>query len=377
MSKKSETDCNVEKGVFGFEVTTTEACNFKCKYCFEREHVPTETKITASIIEDRVEQLFQADWFKEQYDGIKLILWGGEPMANVNLCRNLFNAFMHDERVCFFIYTNGSFINRYMDILRELKRKPFVKNTPKITIQVSYDGNPSHDLNRIDKMGNPTSKKAIHAIADLDAWGINYGLKATIAWRDYHLLPKCWMDYLELHNLWKDKIKMALTVDYYNVEFHKYKEQVTEALLEIASKEVMFFRRNNRFLSNIFNGNKAICATGRSMLCVNTDGNVYNCHGSIYSSCANELKYTNIFSKNFINSIEKANRFYKNSDIEPKECENCIAGTCLKCNVKKYEESDKETFLERWMDYSAQGELCEYYQLVGKIGSAMKSILRS
>jgi radical SAM protein with 4Fe4S-binding SPASM domain len=169
---------------------------------------------------------------------------------------------------------------------------------------------------------------------------------------------------------------MALTVDYYDVQFRKYKEQVTQALIEIARNETWFYRRHGRFLSNIFNANRAICATGRSMLCVNTDGNVYNCHGAIYSSCSNDLKYTNIFSENFINSIEKANKFYKNNHIEPEECKTCIASTCLRCNVKKYEESDKETFLEKWMDYSAQDELCEYYQLVGKIGAAMRSLIR-
>ena len=375
MSKKSENDCKIEKGVFGFEVTTTEACNFRCKYCFERDHVPTEKVLTASIIQDRVEELFQADWFKNQYEGIKLILWGGEPMANYHLCKNLFNAFMHDKRVCFFIYTNGSYINKYIDILRELKRKSFVKGTPKITIQVSYDGNPAHDKNRLDNEGKPTSKQVIHAIADLDAWGIDYGLKATMAWKDYHMLPECWMDYHELRKIWGDKIKMALTVDYYDVQFAKYKEQVTQALVDVASKEARFYMRHGRFLSNIFNANRAFCATGKSMLCINTDGNVYNCHGSIYSSCSNELKYTNIFSEKFINSIEKANKFYKNNHIEPDECKNCIANTCLRCNVKKYEESDKETFLERWMDYPAQKDLCEYYQLVGKIGAAMRSII--
>ena len=112
------------------------------------------------------------------------------------------------------------------------------------------------------------------------------------------------------------------------------------------------------------------------MAVVDTNGEVFYCHGAIYSKCSKEFKYTNIFSKNFINSIEKANKFFYDNHIEPEECNECVASSCLRCNVKKYEESDKETFKERWFDYPAQVQLCEYYKLVGKIGAALKNLIR-
>ena len=152
MKKKLEKGCD-SVNVFGLEVTTTEACNYQCKYCFERDHVPTEKILTASIIQDKVGELFQAEWFSNQYSGIKLILWGGEPTINHSLCENLFNTFMHDKRVCFFVYTNGSYIKKFLPILKDLKRKEFIGGTPKVNIQVSYDGNPIHDKNRLDKNG--------------------------------------------------------------------------------------------------------------------------------------------------------------------------------------------------------------------------------
>ena len=374
LSKKLKKDS--DKGVFGLEITTTQACNYQCTYCFERDHKPEEKLLDAKIIIKRVKQLFEADWFKEQYSSIKIILWGGEPTMNMPLCESLMEAFRNNERVCFFIYTNGSTIDNLIPTLRRLKDKPFIKkDQSKITIQISYDGNPSHDINRKDKKGNPTSWQAIQAIRELHKYGIDYGLKATMSWKDFKYMPECWDDFYGIHSIFGSKIKYALTVDYYNVQFLENRDIVKDALVKVAQREIKFFKEFGRFLSNIFRSNKAICATGKSMLCINTDGNVFNCHGAIYSKCSKDLQYSNIFDKNFINSIESANKLYKDNHIEPDECKECIAGSCLRCNVKKYEESEKKTHLDRWYDYPAQKDLCEYYRLVGKIGSAMGSVI--
>ena len=378
MNKESKKDCQIEKGVFGLEITTTQACNYRCSYCFERNFEPEERLLDAKIIIKRVEQLLDTEWFNDEYCGIKIILWGGEPTMNMPLCKQLMEAFRTNERVCFFMYTNGSTIDHLMPTLRRLQKRHFIKDTPKVTIQVSYDGMPIHDLRRKNSKGEPTSPEVKYAIYELDKYKINFGLKSTITWRDFHFIPESWEDIRALNYIYDEsKLKYSLTVDYYNVQFRKYKDQVEEALIDISRREIKFYKKYGHFLSNIFRSNRAFCATGKSMAVIDTNGDVFYCHGSIYSKCSNELKYTNIFSKGFINSIENANKFFHDNHIEPEECNECIASSCLRCNVKKYEESDKETFKERWYDYPAQGELCEYYQLVGKIGSAMGLLLRS
>jgi uncharacterized protein len=374
---ESERDCEIEKGVYGLEITTTQACNFQCSYCFERNHQPEEQLLDARLIIKRVNQLLEAEWFRKQYSGIKLILWGGEPTMNMPLCKTLMEAFRKNERIAFFLYTNGSTIDNLMPTLRRLKEQPFVKEgMSKVTIQVSYDGNPLHDLNRKDRCGETTSRIVLHAIRELHKYGIEFGLKATLTWKDYKHISESWDDFNMLHRIFGSKIKYALTVDYYNVEFSKYKNIIEQKLVEIAQKEIKFFKKHGYFLSNIFRSNKAICATGKSMCCIDVNGDVYNCHGSIYSKCSNDFKYTNIFDKNFINNIQRANKLYRDNHIEPDECIECIAGACLRCNVKKYEESNKETHLDRWYDYPAQKDLCRYYKLVGKVGAAVESILR-
>jgi radical SAM protein with 4Fe4S-binding SPASM domain len=373
--KKGSKNC--DKGVYGLEITTTESCNYRCSYCFERCHEPDEGLLNAKLIINRVKQLLKADWFNEQYSGIKLILWGGEPTMNMPLCKSLMEAFRTNERVCFFVYTNGSTIDNFMPTLKRLKNMPFIKDDlSKVTIQVSYDGNPIHDLRRKNAKGDPTSREVKRAIYELEKNKIDFGLKSTMTWKDFHLMPIAWYDIADLNYIYdKSNLKYSMTVDYYNVEFRKYKEQVEKALIKVAKQEFIFFKEHGYFLSNIFKSNRAFCATGKSMAVVNTNGDVYYCHGSIYSKCSDDLKYTSIFDKDFINSIEKANKFLFENHIEPKECKECVASSCLRCNVKKYEESCKDTFKERWFDYPAQNELCEYYQLVGKIGAALRNLI--
>jgi radical SAM protein with 4Fe4S-binding SPASM domain len=377
LEKDLEKIQNDLKGVYGFEITTTEACNFNCRYCFERDHKPNEKTLTADVLIPKIKQLLESDWFKDQYCGIKLILWGGEPTLNMGLCTALMNEFSEDERVCFFIYTNGSTAYEMLPAYKQLKDKPFIKKEPKkLTVQISYDGNPLHDQNRVFRNGDPTSDTVYEAIALLHRMGIDYGLKATMAWDDFKHLPETWTDFKILHDQFGPKIKYALTVDYYNVQFSQYREEVEEALMKTAQKEIKFHQEYDYFLSNIFRNSQAICATGRSMAVINTNGDILNCHGSIYSKYSKDLTYASIFDEDFINSIERANELYKDNHIEPEVCQQCHATSCLRCNVKKYEESKKETHLEKWFDYPAQTDLCEYYRLVGKISAAIGSILR-
>jgi len=43
-------------------------------------------------------------------------------------------------------------------------------------------------------------------------------------------------------------IKYSVTVDYHNIEFQKYKDEIENALLEVARKEIEFYKENKQFL---------------------------------------------------------------------------------------------------------------------------------
>jgi len=376
MSDVSKKDCEVEKGIYAIEITTTQACNFRCSYCFERDFNPSTNLLKSDVIIQQIRTLLNDKWFKKEYEGLKIVLWGGEPTLNFKLCEDLINEFMNDKRVCFFIYTNGSTIEKLLPYLILTKTQKFIKkDIDKFTVQVSYDGNPVNDLCRLTKNGEKSSELVLNAIEKLHENKIEFGLKSTLSLENFKHLSNVWEDIHNLYDKFGDKISYALTVDYFDVKFEKYKEEVENALLDIAAKEYKFFRKHRRFLSNIFRSNRAICSTGKSMATIDTNGDVYYCHGCIYSENKNSFKYSNIYLDTFVRDLENKNVEFGDIYIEPEECKNCIASMCLRCNVKKYDYSDKKEFREKWFDYTSQTELCDYYKMTGKIGAALRSLI--
>lgn len=359
------------------------ANNFNVHNCFEREFVPDDNKLLNLRVHlvNQIKQLIESEWFKDTYSGIKLIFWGGEPTMNMKLCRYLLEAFEDDPRVCFFIYTNGTTIEELLPLLKRVSQKPFIKNDPKkLTIQLSYDGHPIHDMYRKSKdtkvkITSPIVQNALRLLHNND---IEFGLKSTMPWDAYCYLTMAWHDIYSLYRLYgDDRIKYSLTVDYYNVSFDK--DLVEDELIRLARLEYEFYQKEGRFLSNVFRSNRAFCATGKNMATIDTNGDIYYCHGCIYSKDSKKLVYANIFEKDFINNIQNAHNYFKSDgDIyeEPEECRNCISTMCLRCNVRKFEESKKASFRDKWFDYTAQEKLCEYYKLVGKIGAALRLLIK-
>ena len=106
------------------------------------------------------------------------------------------------------------------------------------------------------------------------------------------------------------------------------------------------------------------------MAAIDVDGKVYLCHGAMYCNRKDELQYTSIYDNNF---NKKLKEMYDLIPIpkEVKECENCVALMCLKCNVMKYLASKKTGLVERFHDFLSQPDQCEYYKIAGRIGRGL------
>lgn len=375
MSKKYEKDSNLPDQLYGFEITTTDSCNFACNYCFERGCKPNDYKVNTDIMIKKIWQLVDSDWFRENFCGMKIVLWGGEPTVNMDLCERIIAEFEDDERFCFFLYTNGSRIRELLPTLIRVSRKPFIKESPKkFVVQVSYDGNPIHDMNRLTKSGSPTSAIVHEAIDLLAHYDINFGLKSTLPWEGFKYLPEIWDDIEDLRYAYGDKIAYSVTVDYHNVDFYSRQKEIEKAIIEIAQKEYRFYKEHGTFLSNLFKKDRLYCAAAKTMAAVNTEGQVFYCHGCFYTDESHEFKYTSIYDIDFVDKIRQNYERFLNNDVEPEECSNCLATMCLRCNVKKFQASKKSKHLERWFDYTAEKELCDYYKMLGKIKAALINI---
>lgn len=353
---------------FTIEVTTTQACNFNCEYCFERDFEPAVTILdkNISLLTSQISSIFNSNW-ASKFDSFQITFWGGEPSLNMKMIDSIVEYFKDNEKVHYFIYTNGSNIDELIKVALKVK--------PRFRIQVSYDGQPLHDLRRKTKDGKETSVIVRESLKKLKQNDIPYSIKSTVTYKDFHYIPEVWNDFYELRKELGKDIRYGLTVDYHHIEFSKYKDIIEKTLIEIAKKEMRFYKEQGEFLTNIFSvNNKAICSTGSSIT-VDTDGKVYLCHGCIYSEENKSLEISSIFNDTFLNDIHKNYLLFQDIKV-PSECDNCVALTCLKCSVKKYEHSSKSNLIERWTDYSVEKEICDYYKLSGRIGRAMLEILK-
>lgn len=359
---------------YTLEFTTTNSCNWKCEYCFEdgcdRSQILDVNKIPVLI--RKTKTFLNSSWFKNNIDVLKLDFWGGEPFLNPKPIRMFMEEFMDDERVIFHAYTNGSRIDPLLDIFQEASTKKCVVNQ-KILIQFSYDGNPIHDLRRLDKNGNPTSKITLQKAMKTASMGIPISFKATLMIKDFDHFSEAWDDYKNnVFARFQDYgyITYSPTIDYtqnYNtVDLRK--DVLSKQLIDIASKEIDFYNKHDRFLLSWFSRESSLCTAGKNMTCVDSDGSLYYCHGAMYSKLKKDLCFGNIFESGFSGKlISNHEKLFECDRSTPEECHNCVADSCYRCNIQKYENSNKKEFMDKWKDFTCMEEMCNYFKLTGEI----------
>jgi radical SAM protein with 4Fe4S-binding SPASM domain len=352
---------------FSIELTTTNRCSFRCSYCFESEFKEgiNLLNIDSDKLIIRLRQLINSEWLRSVADQVSITFWGGEPSLNTDLIYKVVDEFADDERVHFYIYTNGSRITQLLPSL--------MRADGRFRVQVSYDGYPIHNMRRRTVDDKPTSNIVINAFETLKRYNIPFSIKSTITYQDFDYIQFAWDDLEMIQAKHGNHIHYALTVDYHNVNFEDYRDRIEAGLLLVAKREYNYFREYGEFLSNIFVDQKRTCNTSY-MVAIDTKGNMYPCHGGIYSN--EDLMFGNIFANNFLEAVKGHHNRFSYDKVINEECSNCIALNCIRCHIKKFELSEKEDFKDRWNDYTAQENLCAYYKLSGKIGRGLYMALR-
>ena len=115
-------------------IVLTYDCNFNCSYCFESSIDNDKKELLTEDMVDRIEALFP--------DIESILLYGGEPLLekNEDIIKYIIEKHPNKE---YRIITNGYNIDKYIDILKQIKIK---------WLQVTLDGNKEiHDKSRFLK----------------------------------------------------------------------------------------------------------------------------------------------------------------------------------------------------------------------------------
>lgn len=372
------------------DLNVTRECQFQCSYCF------TDTKGKKEFTEydnfkKFIEKLLKSDFFNNSYDILCINFWGGEPTLKPAEIVNLINDLTHfdiSNRIRFFIFSNGYDLHGYLKEALLAYKGAKVGVHPKVCIQISYDGAPIHNMYRRSN-GKLTSKAVVDTIKWLDVNRIPYVIKSTIKAEAFKHMYDAYMDIKRLAGeltstgFYKN-VNYFPTIDYYaserlsKDEMAQYSEALEVSLVRIAAEEVKMPPPQGHFFK-WFTPNRAICSSGQHMIAVDTDEQIYVCHGCLYGDDKVKVQHLvgNINSNSIIKSLEKVNKFF-GTDIDYEGwCHDCDVEFCLRCNHAKFEQSEKTQYLEKWRDYTNQPNLCRFYHINNTVKKGLDLVRRT
>lgn len=392
MENKAPCDLDLTnaKNKYTFEITTTQLCNMRCTYCFENigGHLDDPRNLNDYIpnIIEKAKLMLEYPSFKEQYNGIHFSFWGGESSMNMKMIKDIVNEFYKNKDCSFFMYSNGLEVDALLKYLLKLK-----EDAPDIVdryrIQFSYDGQPVHDMTRLDIKGISTGKRILENVMKFNEAGFKVSIKSTIRHDDFKFMADAWKDIDSLDKTLKEKYDYNITYSPTIDEDHhlddKYFEEFKNSVIEIAKLEFERRQKGLPHLMSWFGGRKGQCSVGATMGCLSVDGNYYLCHAANYASAEDKKSFSisNIRASNdqFLDDILiKSKEIFgiKENFTEDINCQNCSATNCPRCEVINYAKSKKETFDERWTEYNVDYiGFCRYWKFFGLVDRALQQKL--
>jgi uncharacterized protein len=336
-------------------------CNFRCKYCFEVKNGAVEKPI--ALREDVKKRTIEILHLLEDIHDLRIEFWGGEPSVYFKDIKDIIDEFVDNEDVSFFMYTNGSLVEKYKKELLEIHDKV----GERFEVQVSYDYQNIENNQRLqlNKTVEETDEMVRNAIKFFDENDFMFGTKTTCTMKDLEEnLFDMYMNYEKLNEELKHKVAFVCTPDTLgsgDVDYKKMHEQFIQL--------ISYFLKNKKnkptgFLW--FDQNANIdCVGGTNSFQIDVDGRVTYCHGCLYMN--EKMFYTNIFEDNFLHKVDY-NYLVSNSLFEkPEQCLNCNSVFCFRCNA-----SNSKGNPDNW-NKPNKPELCKLYK---KISDYIKAYRR-
>ena len=353
---------------FSFEINITKQCNFECTYCFEGNHCELTNDIGQHLplVFKRIDELLYDEWWGDNYDIMNIVFWGGEPTLRPLIIKEIVDRYRKNEKVHFMMYTNGYMVDSVIETFSDIKNR--------FEIQVSYDGNPIHDINRKHKNGELTSAAIKTNVKKLVDEGMEVSLKSTIKIEELKYFDEAWEDIKNISIDMDFPFRYAPTLEYHDETPTEYFDEFEDSLKRYVKKEAMSLKEGNMPYLSWLDSNKNKCAFSTAGMFVDIDGGIYYCHGCSYVEDPKDFKFSYLEDDDFLDKV-KDNR-EKFTPVYNYECDMCIATACLSCNVSKYINSSKEDFFDKWNDYTCQTDLCKYYKLFGKYNEVLNRIIR-
>ncbi len=352
------------------DINVTSTCNLGCAYCSEGHNplVPDKSIIENSQTKVSKEEIntFISRMKNEKPDEqVDISWWGGEPMINFKLCSDVMIEHRDDKQVTFFFYTNGMYIERYKNELKNINSLlgKTEKGEPRLIIQISYDGIGSNSVERLTKGGKDTSETVKQAFNTLGDIGIARAIKSTITPRTFKYIYENYIDIMSMegtHNYFPTPDSYS---DFYKEEpFMDYMVDLKKGLMKIAKHIIDNNLRPDTFAW--FANNKALCQAGINYYGMNLDGTLSPCHSTMYDE-TKVHEIGNINDEDIFSKLDGSSTKYSDSlESMNDDCVGCDVLFCMKCPAGSYTlDSNKETAEYKISDFTANPKGLSKYML--------------
>lgn len=300
----------------GLTIAPTLGCNFRCVYCYEKEHDDIHfmredvQKDLLRLIEEKCKKL----------DLLSVAWYGGEPLLAFDLVKSLSKKFIeicdkYGVRYQANIITNGYLLNK--EIVKELE-DIHVKH-----IQVTIDGPKDiHDKRRFLKGKQGTFDKIFKNLKNLSEYSPSISLRINVDRENCDRVNEI-VDLLEENNL----TFVTPYLGYVEPTNDMYDKEKCLTISEFADIEFQFSKRLNTFLENIKYPNRVInncCADCSNSLVIDPDGHIYKCWSDVGIS---EYSIGTLFE------VQNEKKLYEYGLYDPtldEVCKNCtILPICM------------------------------------------------
>lgn len=318
------------------DINVTSTCNLGCKYCSEGHNpdMPDLAKIENSKTDVKTQEIINfisKIREKNKDEKITISFWGGEPMMNMDYCLSLMLFYKDDTNINFFFYTNGTYIKKYKDSIKNINS---LLGRNRFEIQISYDGKEINDIERLTKNNKSTSEVVKEAFEICTEIGVRVKFKSTVTPRTFKYMYESFLDIISVNG----SDNYFPTPDSFN-DYDKNKSEEYFADLKLSlSKIAKYIYENKLPLETFawFRNNKDLCSAGINYFSINLDGKLSPCHGTMYDEF-NDHELGDIKDLDILDEMSKSSEKFKSLLTHMNDdCVGCETLYCMKCPAGSY-----------------------------------------
>lgn len=300
----------------GFDLTVciSEACNFSCRYCYEKAE-QKNCLISYKVIDKLVEILQQQ---KNLFSSINVTLYGGEPLLSLDRIFYLDKKLKSlNKKINYSMITNG--------YLLSLKNYKLLRELPISNYQVTIDGFASnHNYNRPHKHNSDTYTVILRNLSDIYNYCKENELQPNIKIRVN--IDKCNANsFVKFYNYINSNFENSFPINSAFIE--NYDKRYDYNILSTRQR-IKFCLRNfkneiyeTRYLPLVYNRLNYCCATLSKSIVMDAHGNVYKCWTDI--GIKQRIIY-NIFVPKNRNLILESQYYITPDPLYDKKCQRCF-----------------------------------------------------